>query len=832
MAGVLSGIAVLDLSRGVAGPMTTMLLADHGASVTRIEPPSGDPFAGLSGYQVWQRGKRNAQLDLHDPADRETLYRLVDGADVLVENFKPGTTARLGISYDDVRDRNPGLVYCSITGYGTSGPLADRPGYDALVAARTGQQWEARGIPGGTLNRLAGHDDEHGGLEVPEDCWVGSPRPGPLFGGLPWVSLGACYLATLGISAALRVRELTGRGQRVHTSLLQGALATTVWPWQRVERVDAPGFRSWVIDPRAPKGFFRAADGRWIHQWVPLPSFVLDAAASGTLDANGDLPSPRDAPFRIGLDPDDMVLLHHYVPRMAEAIGGFPADDWVAAAARADVPLQPVRSPEEALDDPLYLADGAVVELPRSDGAPIRQVGRVYSLSACPTDVAAGVAVPGQHTDEVRAEATRIAAMTPHPPHRGEHAVSAPAAPLDRVVVLDLGLAAAGPFGAQLLADLGADVIKVNQATDRYWMSNHIGMACNRGKRSIAVDLKTAQGRAILHRLAARADVVHHNMRYEAAERLGVDYEALRSHNPRLIYCHTRGFERGPRDGLPGNDQTAASLCGAEWLDGGLDDGGRPIWGVTSLGDTGNGLLSAIAVVQALMHRDRTGEGQYVDTSITYAHLLNASFAWKAADGSAAGDRPRLDAMQYGWGALYRLYPTGGGGWICIAAVTEAHWWQLCAAIGRPELATDRRFAFSAVRRDNEKALAAVLEPVFAAERAEEWFSRLDGAGVPCEVTHEDRVRELFDDPTLRANRWIATYEHPVVGRTEVAGLLVDLSETPGRLSRPAPVVGQHTCEILGELGYDDAVIDELVRAGVVTDPDREQAPLPEELPS
>ena len=160
-------------------------------------------------------------------------------------------------------------------------------------------------------------------------------------------------------------------------------------------------------------------------------------------------------------------------------------------------------------------------------------------------------------------------------------------------------------------------------------------------------------------------------MRYDAAVRLGVDYESLRAIKPDLIYCHTRGFEHGEREGLPGNDQTGAALAGPDWLDGGLDHDGIPFWPVVSLGDTGNGFLSAIAIVQALYHRDRTGEGQFVDTSIMYAQLLNASIAWSLADGSRHGDRPQLDAMQLGWHACYRLYETADG-WLCVAAVDDA----------------------------------------------------------------------------------------------------------------------------------------------------------------
>jgi crotonobetainyl-CoA:carnitine CoA-transferase CaiB-like acyl-CoA transferase len=590
-------------------------------------------------------------------------------------------------------------------------------------------------------------------------------------------------------------------------------MATASWPWQRVEHVDAPGFQSWVIDPRAPKGFFRCADGRWIHQWVPLPSFVFGAAASGRVEVTSELTSPRNSPLRIALDPHEMVLLHEYVPQMADVVARFDSKDWVDVAAQVDVPLQPVRSPEEALDDPLLLEDGCVVELPGPGGNLVRQVGRSYSLSACPSEVAEGVASRGADTAAIR----RDAAATARPAVKPGMETDANASPLAGVLVLDLGLAAAGPFGAQLLADLGASVIKVNQAHDAYWLSNHIGMGCNRGKRSIALNLKSEAGTTVLQQLVARADVVHHNMRYEAATRLGVDFETLRRLNPRLVYCHTRGFERGRRDGLPGNDQTAASLAGIEWLDGGLDDGGTPIWANTSLGDTGNGLLSAIGVVQALWHRDRTGEGQFVDTSIMYAHLLNGSMAWKAADGSAVGDRPSLDAMQLGWGPLYRLYRTADDQWLCIAVVNDEQFAALCRATGRPDLREDPRFATGAGRAEHAGELGSILEVALRSKDAAEWSALLDASGVPCEVTHEDRVTELFDDPVLRKKGWIATYHHPTVGKMEVAGHLIDFSATPGRLAGPPPVVGQHTREILNELGYDAAAIDGLVSAGAVT---------------
>jgi crotonobetainyl-CoA:carnitine CoA-transferase CaiB-like acyl-CoA transferase len=799
MTGVLDGIAVLDLTSGIAGPVATMLLADHGAHVTKVEPPGGDPTRACSGAQVWHRGKRSAVLDPDDAADHDRIVALASHADVLVENLAPGDAAELGLDHESLLARNPRLVHCSITAYGDEGMHADRPAIDALVAARTGHHWESRGVPGSTLTRLAGIPPTFPDLVVPDDCWVAAPRPGPLHSGVPWVSMASAYLATLAISAALRVREQTGRGQRVSTSLFQGVLATTLSAWQRVEKIDTPNFQSWISDPRAPKGVFRCADGRWVHQWVPLPDFVLGAAEGDRLERNERTTRPRDATTRIGMDVNEMLLLHHYQPLMAAAMAKFPSEPWVQLGAEVGVPLQPLRSPEEALHDDAFLADGCVIEVDDPELGAVRQVGRVYQLHACATDAPTAPVAVGTDTDTVRAEADALADASPV----ARTSTPAPSSPLAGVRVVDLGLAVAGPWGTMMLADLGADVIKVNPLHDFYWMSTHIAMACNRGKRSIAMNLKDPAAMEILHDLVATADVVQHNMRYDAAVRLGVDYESLRAIKPDLIYCHTRGFEHGAREALPGNDQTGAALAGPDWMDGGLDHDGIPLWPVVSLGDTGNGFLSAIAMVQALYHRDRTGVGQFVDTSIMYAQLLNASIAWSLADGSRHGDRPRLDAMQLGTHAAQRLYETADG-WLCIAAVTDEQRGALASVLGVDKVADSTAFD--------------ALEPVFRARSAAQWFATLDAAGVPCEVSNPDFVLGLFDDPEMIDKGWVTKYRHPIVGEMDVLGLLFDFAETPGVVQGPPLVPGQDTRAILRELGYDDARIDALAEAKTVLD--------------
>jgi crotonobetainyl-CoA:carnitine CoA-transferase CaiB-like acyl-CoA transferase len=822
--GVLDGLKVLDLSWGISGPVVGMLLADHGASVTRIEPPDGGaehplPDDGLnlndSGYRVWNRGKRSAVLDLKAEEDRERLRALASQADVLIESFEPGTADRLGIGYDALKHKNPRLIYCDITGYGTEGPDKDRPGIDALVAARTGHQFEVRGRVGGTIGVLSGTEGMLPGLEAPEGCWVGPDREGPMFSGVPWVSMATAYIAVIGINAAIRARGLTGEGQKVSASLLDGVLATTIAGWQQVEHPDAPNFETWIIDPRAPKGFFRGSDGNWMHHWVPLPEFILNASANG-LQATPDVSSPKNATLRVSPKSEDMVVLHAFYDQLTEAVAKYPARQWVDLAAQVGVPVQPVRSPEEALLDPLLVADGCVVEVADPELGPLRQVGRVVELARHPQPAPAGAARRGAHTDEVKAEADEIIeAGTGTPAETSPGQVLSH--PLEGVTVLDLGLAVAGPFGTQVLAQLGARVIKVTMMRDKFWFSNHIAMCCNRDKESITLNLKDPEAMTVLRKLVEGADVVQHNMRYDAAERLGVDYETLKTINPRLIYCHTLGHEQGPRQAQPGNDQTGAALAGTTWLDGGLDNGGRPIWSVTSLGDTGNGYLSALGIIQALYDRDRTGEGQFVRTSILYAQLLNASMAWVSPDGQAASSRPRLDAEGFGWSALYRLYETTSGH-ICLAALTSEAWEALCGAIGKPELASDPRFGTAADRKAHDDELAAELSEVFGGRPAREWFDVLDAAGVPCEVSDPGYPVRLFADADAERRQLTASFQHRMVGTMKLGGLSFQLSGTPGVLRGGPLWPGQDTKVILAELGYTHEEIAKLIESGAVDD--------------
>ena len=811
MTSVLAGLRVLDLSQGISGPIAGMLLSDHGAAVTKIEQPGGDRFRAISGSATWLRGRRSLELDLSTPDDRGVFHALVRSTDVVLESFAPDVRAQLGSDPVTLLGLNPRLVHCSITGYGNHPGHRNRPAYDALVAARLGLLHENRGHFGGPTGFINGDEPFLLDLDIPEGMRPGPPRPGPIFSHTPWPSICAAYLATMGINAALLARERDGRGQHVETSLLQAALALTTGMWQKTENFRATGYPTWIYDERASKGFFMCSDSRWIEIWVPNPRFVISSAAGDTLEVRRELMSTRDDDERIPPDPENIVVLAHYWSAMKEAIARFPSDEWVRVAAEAGVPLQLVRSPEEALADPALLAEGAVIDLEHPEHGRLRQVGVLYGMSATPGAVQGPVPRVGEHNDEIRAEliaspetlaTASVVATSPGRP------------PLDDVTVLDLGFAVAGPFGTQALSDLGANVIKINATRDPFWHATHIAYACNRGKRSICIDLKKPEGLAVFHRLVARADVVHSNMRREALVRLGCDEASLRPHNPTMIYCHTRGFDRGSRSDAPGNDQTGASLAGVTWEDGGCYDGGRPFWSLTSMGDTGNGYLSAIAVIQALYHRSRTGEGQSVDTSILNAALLSASSASVTANGVPLL-RPHLDRLQLGLTALYRLYEATDG-WLCLVVIDEWQWQALADVLPHLGLADDERFSDIHRRQANDDVLCALLESALKTRTTTEWFQLFDDAGVPCEIANPSFGREIFLDPLMRQLGLVVEHQHPKLGRFEQFGNTIDFSVTSGVVQGPPPIVGQHTREILSQYGFAAEQIEELLASQVV----------------
>jgi crotonobetainyl-CoA:carnitine CoA-transferase CaiB-like acyl-CoA transferase len=293
-------------------------------------------------------------------------------------------------------------------------------------------------------------------------------------------------------------------------------------------------------------------------------------------------------------------------------------------------------------------------------------------------------------------------------------------------------------------------------------------------------------------------------MRPGVAERLGVDYGTAKELNPTVIYCHTTMWGNdGPRATWPGFDQLAQASCGLEHELGG--EGNGPNWYRFGMCDQGCAVQSSLAVLMALYWRELTGKGQLVDSSIVNAGVHFNTDAWIGPDGWS--ERPRTDRLQTGFGPLYRLYETSDG-WVALACLGRSHWAALTKAI--PGLEGDARFADADARRTNATALGHIIGGVLSKLTAPDAFELLDGAGVPVEIAPEDGGRTWFTQPDLVAAGLVADYEHPTYGRFRQFGHLIDLSETPGRIAGPAPQLGQHSREVLEELGYSSEEIEGL----------------------
>jgi crotonobetainyl-CoA:carnitine CoA-transferase CaiB-like acyl-CoA transferase len=805
MTGLFSGLSVLDLSTGVAGPIVTMMLADRGADVTRIESLEPDPFPALDRNRVWHRGKRSAVFDLTRAEDRELVHAMAARADIVVESFSPGKAAELGVDFATLTKLNPRLIYCSITGYGRGTRHEQRPAYDQLVAARTGLQWEARGWYGSPMDHVKGRDKVSVEVDVPDSIRIGADREGPIFTATPATSVLTAYDALLGVSAALRARDVTGRGQWVETSMLQAVIMMNCAGWQRPENSNIPGYSYDVQDRRQTWGIVKAADG-YMCMWVSPPTWFAAAGAGETLQ----MPDPSMRNMRTAMMPIEqrIKLLSDTAPIFRK----FKIDEWVRLAAEdGNVSCQPVRTPEQALCDPALIAEGSVIEVEDPELGVLRQAGAVYRLKDRPIKVRWSSPKRGAHTAEVRAEAAALQGKSPAPAKAETKCLDGGA--LSGIRVVDFGGAVAGPWATQLLADMGADVIKVDPPRQAFWMISNMALAVNRSKRWVGLDAKTPAGAEIAQRLVRGADVVMLNLRPQAAKKLGFDYETLSAINPRLVYCTTRGFEDGPRSMLPGNDQTGNALGGTEWEDGGCWNGGRPWFGATSNGDLGNGFLAAIGIVQALYDRERTGKGQLVDASILNSSLVNNSWVCTNRDG-VSFDRPKLDADQTGFSALYRIYRCADQ-WLCIAVFSDKQWDALAKAM--PAVSADARFATSALRTENDAALTALLRETFLKENAEAWFARLDQAGAPCEICSSTFSQTLFDDPEMIERNWVVHRKgNPNTGPIDMFGLPIDFSDTPSKAGGAPPVLWQHTREVMREIGYSDADIDALVASAAI----------------
>jgi len=415
---------------------------------------------------------------------------------------------------------------------------------------------------------------------------------------------------------------------------------------------------------------------------------------------------------------------------------------------------------------------------------------------------------------------------------------AAPPGPLAGLRVVDCSTVLAGPFCTMLLADLGADVVKVEPPEGdgtRGWGPPWVGraedgtrtaayyLAVNRNKRSIRLDLRATAGREVLGRLVRRGDVLVENFRAGGLDRLGFDDATLAAINPRLVHLAISGYGTGgPAAKKPGYDFVVQAVGGLMSITGAPDsEGGTPSKVGVAISDVASGLFGTVAVLAALLGRDRrTGAtehadedagGERIDVSLlgsTLALLVN-----QAQNAFVSGRSPQRRGNAHPNIVPYQAFATADGT-LAVAVGSERQWARLCAAIDRPDLATDRRFVTNGDRVDHRDVLVPLLADVFGSDTTAAWLARLESADVPCGPIND--VLAAFDDPSARALGMRVELDHPALGRIDQVGIPFRLAGRPAAIRTPPPLLGEHSAEILAELGYDKPDIDELRASRVI----------------
>jgi crotonobetainyl-CoA:carnitine CoA-transferase CaiB-like acyl-CoA transferase len=787
VSGALAGVRVLDLC-DQKGAFAGKLLAGLGADVILVEPPGGSPLREippfLDGVSERERslffwfyaaGKRGITLDLAHHTAPALLRRLAAAVDVVIESEPPGRLAALGCGADDLRAVKPRLVVASITPFGQHGPRREWRASDLVAQALGGMlsvNGRADGPPLGALGLQAYHQ--------------------------------AGIMAAIGILSALMARDGTGRGQDVDVSLqaaVTGALEHVPGFWHQDGRIGRrQGTLHWTRYFRVG----RCRDGWVMHctlgDWTSLVEWMkADGIRADVLDDPSlDEPKNRQAAAERVFDVLDAWAARYTVAELVEG------------AQLRRIPYAAVRAPEALLDDPHLAERGFFVPIEHPElGVHVPCAGAPFLLTDAPWRVARPPRL-GEHTAEVFAEL-----LDAVPPRALTSASPRAARPLEGIRVLDFTWVVAGPVTTRILADLGADVIKVERRASLDFGDRRGGLSGSlmRGKRSLVLDLNDPRGLDLARRLAAVCDVVIDNFSARVMTNLGLDYESVRTLRPDIVCVRMTGFGlTGPNRDHVSYGPTLQAITGYTLLM--AEPGGPPAGFGYSYSDLAGGNLGALAVLAALWHRRRTGRGQLVDLAQleAVASLLGPLLLARAMDGGVSA--PVGNASQELPGAPHGVYPCAGDDrWLAIAVLSDDDWARFVAAVG---WTPDPRFVRRADRLAHSELLDGLVSDWTRGQRAETAMELLQRAGVACGLV-ADAEDLCVRDPQLAARGHFVDVASPEGRTVRLDGPPFLLSDTPARVSGPGPLLGEHGDAVLqGLLGLDTAELERLRDDGVL----------------
>ena len=741
MAGALDGVRVIDFGQYIAAPMTAMFLGDQGADVVRVEPPGG-PRYDSPANATWNRNKRSIVLDLKSAAGLDTARRLVESADVVIENFRPGVMDRLGVGAEKMMAANPALIYCSIPGFASDDPRSGVRAWEGVVGAATGTY----------PVRQSGR---------------------PTYTALPFSSSYAAFQAAVAIAMALNARERDHAGQLIEVPLFDATFGAA---GNRVLRVHSqpPGERAAMTAMRnAVGGQIQCEDGRWVMYM------------GGNKEARHFLEASGAAEFADALR-DGKLTPEEFRERVDALFKTRTAQEWEDFSEEIGTECAVCRPSAEWLTNEGALTSEIIVDTEDPVLGKVRGPGISVRMTGTPAAIRSPRPLPDAHRQELLAE---LSARNGAAPAAMESTIRSA---LEGVRVLDLCIVLAGPTCGRTLGEFGADVIKIEPPARATGAGFHNDI--NRAKRSIILDLKSKEGMDVFMRLVDTADVVVQNFRNGVADRVGFGYEAVRRRKPDIVYASLNTYGQiGRFEGRPGHEQIAQAATGMQERYGG---DGRPTLAPFAVNDYGTGHMGAFGVALALLHRQKTGQGQQVDTALAYTATMLQSSVIQSFEGKK-WDEPRgQDAL--GSGPLNRAYEAGDG-WLFLAA--------------RPhDLGASPDLADIAGRTGPD--LERALEERIRGGKVADWVARLTNAGIGAHEVVPD-VTRLVDDPWVREHNLIVTREHEGIGEVTTNAPTQRLSRTPPVAGRPAPRPGSDAAAILSEIGLLDR-LDSFVAAGVV----------------
>jgi crotonobetainyl-CoA:carnitine CoA-transferase CaiB-like acyl-CoA transferase len=738
--GALDDIRVIDFGHYVAGPVLGMLLADQGAEVIKVDPPGGPAFASPANA-TWNRGKKSICLDLKETGDRDVARGLINSADVLIENFRPGVMERFGLAEASLRPANPGLIYVGLPGFAATDPRASIQAWDGVILAATD-----------ALRPAAAYRDMVQLLHQPPSAREGVPR----FTDEPIASMYAALIASMATTTALLVRSQTGVGQRVEVPLFDAMMqAVGVFAMSRLP------FKAMTIS--AFSGFdhqYQCADSRWVHLVCTVPRHAdRFAEAIGRPDLIERGMTARGA----GANPE---LNQELTRALTGAFRTRPAAEWEALLVAEGLPGAMCRSPEEWVSHPQALESDLLVEVDDPELGRMRQPGPQVKLSDDAGAVVAPAPTPDQHRAEILESLAGVESAQDAPDQAGGDAF-----PLAGLRVLDLCIVLAGPTCGRTLAELGADVIKIDDPNRGQVVYHH---DINRGKRSILLDLKKPEGLEIFWQLVETSDVIVQNYRMGVVEKLGIDYEAVRQRKPDIVYASLNAYgDTGPWAALPGYEESAQALTGMQVRFGGR---GRPLlWPYGVINDYGTGYAGAYGVLMALLARRRSGVGQHVAAALARTACTLQSMHLQDYDGKDWTEPDGDDVL--GPAPTYRLYECSDG-WIFVGAKDASQF--------RPLFGDSGQLAESLARwcrgRPQESAVSELADAGIGAHSLA-W------------------INDVAEAPSTRERGLIVAREHEKLGMMRTTGPGPWFSQSSVRPGCPAPLPGRDAESVLTDIG-------------------------------